>query len=210
MKREFIRAFSFSRQKAQPFQQALMRERVAMSSATASPKNVENITNTNRWDTKHLVTMALMCAIGLLLSFIEFPLIPGVSFLKYDASAMPAMVVGFAFGGGAGVIVGVVGAIIHGIMLGDFVGAIMNIIVVMAMVLPSAALYRKNRTFKNAVIGLALSVIVATRRHSGKPCHRSRALRHALRHGGGIGDSRASALQYRESRHQFDSDGYHL
>ena len=55
-------------------------------------------TNTNKWDTRQLVTMALMCAIGVLLSFVEFPLLPGVTWLKYDSSAMPAMVCGFAFG----------------------------------------------------------------------------------------------------------------
>lgn len=54
--------------------------------------------NTNAWSTKQLVTMALMCAIGVLLSFIEFPLLPGVTWLKFDASNMPAMVSGFAFG----------------------------------------------------------------------------------------------------------------
>jgi riboflavin transporter FmnP len=48
--------------------------------------------NTNAWSTKQLVTMALMCAIGVLLSFIEFPLLPGVTWLKFDASNMPAMV----------------------------------------------------------------------------------------------------------------------
>lgn len=42
--------------------------------------------NTNAWSTKQLVTMALMCAIGVLLSFIEFPLLPGVTWLKFDAS----------------------------------------------------------------------------------------------------------------------------
>ena len=42
-------------------------------------------TNTNKWDTRQLVTMALMCAIGVLLSFVEFPLLPGVTWLKYDA-----------------------------------------------------------------------------------------------------------------------------
>lgn len=38
--------------------------------------------NTNAWSTKQLVTMALMCAIGVLLSFIEFPLLPGVTWLN--------------------------------------------------------------------------------------------------------------------------------
>ena len=97
-------------------------------------------TNTNKWDTRQLVTMALMCAIGVLLSFVEFPLLPGVTWLKYDASAMPAMVCGFAFGPAAGLAVGIVGAVIHGILMADFSGAIMNILVVTGFILPAMAL----------------------------------------------------------------------
>ena len=42
--------------------------------------------NSNRWNTRQLVTMALMCAIASLFSFVQIPLIPGVSFLTYDPS----------------------------------------------------------------------------------------------------------------------------
>ena len=102
-------------------------------------------TNTNKWDTRQLVTMALMCAIGVLLSFVEFPLLPGVTWLKYDASAMPAMVCGFAFGPAAGL-----------------AGAVMNILVVAGFILPAALVYRRSRTFKSGVVGLVLSAITAT------------------------------------------------
>lgn len=119
------------------------------------------ITNTNKWGTRQLVTMALLCAIGVLLSFIEFPLIPGVTWLKYDASAMPAMVCGFAFGAGGGLAVGIAGAIIHGILMADFSGAVMNILVVIGFVVPAAIIYRKGRTFPRAIVGLVASVICA-------------------------------------------------
>ena len=119
-------------------------------------------TNTNKWDTRQLVTMALMCAIGVLLSFVEFPLLPGVTWLKYDASAIPAMVCGFAFGPAAGLAVGVVGAVIHGILMADFSGAVMNILVVAGFILPAALVYRRSRTFKSGVVGLVLSAITAT------------------------------------------------
>lgn len=120
-----------------------------------------SITNTNKWGTRQLVTMALLCAIGVLLSFIEFPLIPGVTWLKYDASAMPAMVCGFAFGAGGGLAVGIAGAIIHGILMADFSGAVMNILVVIGFVVPAAIIYRKGRTFPRAIVGLVASVICA-------------------------------------------------
>lgn len=125
-----------------------------------SPRNVPQ-KNTNIWSTKQLVTMALMCAIGVILSFIEFPLLPGVSWLKFDASNMPAMVVGFGFGPGAGVAVGIVIAIIHGLLLADFTGALMNILTVTCFVLPAALLYRWKRTYPIAIFGLVLSIIAA-------------------------------------------------
>lgn len=128
----------------------------------ADAQNTYEFTNTNKWDTRQLVTMALMCAIGVLLSFVEFPLLPGVTWLKYDASAMPAMVCGFAFGPAAGLAVGIVGAVIHGILMADFSGAIMNILVVTGFILPAALVYRRSRTFKSGVIGLVLSAIAAT------------------------------------------------
>ena len=119
------------------------------------------IKNTNKWGTRQLVTMALLCAIGVLLSFIEFPLIPGVTWLKYDASAMPAMVCGFAFGAGGGLAVGIAGAIIHGILMADFSGAVMNILVVIGFVVPASLVYQHGRTLPRAIFGLIASVVCA-------------------------------------------------
>ena len=118
--------------------------------------------NTNVWSTKQMVTMALMCAIGVILSFVEFPLLPGVTWLKFDASNMPAMVVGFGFGPGAGVAVGIVIAIIHGLLMADFTGALMNVLTVTCFVLPAAIMYSKKRTYPIAIAGLVLSIIAAT------------------------------------------------
>ncbi len=134
------------------------------NSQNNSAKKAEDFqfTNSNRWGTRQLVTMALMCAIGVLLAFVEFPLLPGATWLKYDASAMPAMVCGFAYGPVAGLAVGIVGAIAHGILTADFSGAVMNIIVVVGFVAPAALVYKKTRTFVGAIIGLVISVIIAT------------------------------------------------
>lgn len=115
--------------------------------------------NTNIWSTRQLVTMALMCAIAALLSFIEFPLLPGVTWLKFDASNMPAMVAGFAYGPAGGIAVGIITAIIHGLLMADFTGALMNIMVVVCFVLPAALIYKKMHTFTGAIIGLVFSII---------------------------------------------------
>ena len=115
--------------------------------------------NTNRWSTKQLVTMALMCAIAILLSFIEFPIIPAASFLKLDISFVPSAVMGFAYGTGPGVLVGIVCAVAHGIITGNWVGCLMNIIACCAFVIPASAVYKRNHTFKGAIIGLVVSIV---------------------------------------------------
>lgn len=120
-----------------------------------------NFKNTNAWETKQLVTMALMCAIGALLAFIQIPLIPGITFLTYDPSFMPAMVCGFAYGPGAGVAVGSIAVVIYGLIMGDWVGALINVIMCLCFVLPAALIYRKMHTMKGAIIALAVACITA-------------------------------------------------
>lgn len=116
--------------------------------------------NTNRWSTKQLVTMALMGAIAILLSFAEFPIMPAASFLKLDIALVPAAVVGFAYGAGPGVLVGIVYAVAHAAIDGNWVGAVMNIIVAIAFITPASALYQRNRTFKGAVAGMVISAVL--------------------------------------------------
>ena len=107
------------------------------------PKAQAVLENTNRWSTKILVTIALLCAISVLLSFVEFPLLPGVAWLSYDASIVPAAICGFAYGPAAGVACGLISVVAHGILFADLTGAIMNALVVVGFVLPSAFIYKR-------------------------------------------------------------------
>lgn len=120
-----------------------------------------NTNTSNRWDTRTLVTMALLAAIGAALSFIEVPFI-AVQFLKYDASNVPALIGGFVFGPVPGFIIGVISAIVHGIFTGNWGGCIMNIVAVGAAVIPSALIYRRKKTMTSGVIGLIVGAILAT------------------------------------------------
>lgn len=117
--------------------------------------------NSNRWETKQLVTMALMCAIAALLSFVEFPIFPAAPFLKYDASFVPAMVTGFAYGMGPGLVVGVLTAVIHALISGNWVGALMNIVMVCFFVIPGALVYKRMHTFTGGIIALVVSCVSA-------------------------------------------------
>ena len=124
-------------------------------------KQVE-LKNTNIWSTRQLVTMALMCAISALFAFIQIPILPAAPFLTYDPSLMPAMVCGFAFGPSAGFIVGSIAAVIHGLILGEWVGSLMNICATLFYVVPAALIYKKMHTLKGAIAGLLVGVVLAT------------------------------------------------
>ena len=122
-------------------------------------KNVKS--NKSTWSTKQIATMALLAAIAILLSFIELPLFPAAPFLKYDPSFMVAAVGGFTLGPVAGIIVGVLSAIFHGLISGNITGALMNILVVIAFVAPSAIIYRNNQTIKGGSIGLVVGAFAS-------------------------------------------------
>ncbi len=122
-------------------------------------KQAAQITNTNRWDTRQLVIMALMAAIATLLSFVEIPILPAAPWLKYDPSFVPSMVTGFAYGAGPGVAVGLVTAILHIFMTGNFWGGVMNILVVCAYVIPASLIYVRKHTWRGAAIGLVIGSI---------------------------------------------------
>ena len=127
--------------------------------------------NTNKWDTKQLVTMALMCAIATLFMFVQIPLLPAAPFLTYDPSFVPAMVVGFAYGAGPGAAVGALAIVIHALITGDWVGALMNLVAALLFILPAAILYKKMHTYKGAIIGDSGRRTRNARLHRGEPHH---------------------------------------
>jgi len=100
-----------------------------------------------------------MCAIAILLSFVEFPIFPAASFLKLDVALVPSSVVGFAYGAGPGTLVAIVCAVAHAAITGNWVGALMNIIMACAFIIPASIIYKRNRTLKGAIIGLVASTI---------------------------------------------------
>lgn len=118
--------------------------------------------NTNRWSTRELVTMALMCALGTVFSFVQIPLIPAAPFLTYDPSLVPAMVSGLAFGTGPGLVVGILTACLHGLVTGEWVGSLMNVVATVCYVAPAVLVYARAHSNAGAIGGLALGVVLAT------------------------------------------------
>ena len=123
-----------------------------MSTQTAT------IRNSNRWDTRTLVTMALLAAIGAALTFVEVGGFFG--FMKYDPSNVPAILAGFALGPVQGAIVGIIASLVHMVMVSDFWGCLMNAVAVVIFVLISACIYHRAPSLKSAVVGLVVACLV--------------------------------------------------
>ena len=135
------------------------------------------VADSGRWSTKRIAMYALFVALSMAVSFIEFPIIPGVQWLKYDPSRIVCLVAGFAFGPAAAVLVTVLGfepprfapaaAVIVSVL--GFVphlftnpwGTLMAVLVALALSVPASLIYKKNKTRKGALIGIIVGAVVA-------------------------------------------------
>ena len=113
----------------------------------------------SKWTTRQLVTLSLMCALAILLSFIEFPIFPAASFLKLDASFVPSTVMALSYGTPSGIMCAVACAVAHGIITGNWVGALMNIIASVVFILPAALIYSRMKSIKGMVIGFIVATV---------------------------------------------------
>lgn len=113
------------------------------------------------WSTRKLVLLALFTALSLILSFIEAPIFPAAPFLKYDPSAVIAGFAACGFGVGAGLLVGVASAAIHGLIMGDPWGSLMTIIAVACWIVPMALIYRTKRTRTTLLVGIIVGSILS-------------------------------------------------
>ena len=112
-----------------------------------------------------LVKISLLVAMAFILMLFEFP-IPGFPpFLKLDFSDLPALIGGFALGPVAGVIIEggkvILNLVFHGSYTGG-VGELANFLVGGSFVFVASYIYHKNKTKKNAIIGLIIGTIVMT------------------------------------------------
>lgn len=111
--------------------------------------------------TRNLVRVGILGAIAFGLMFMDLPLAfiaPG--FMKLDISDVPALISGFAMGPVYGVLVQLIKNLLNVTKsTTGGVGELSNFIVGSSFVLVSSLVYNKNRTLKNALIGICLGVI---------------------------------------------------
>ena len=83
--------------------------------APTSPRNASHSTHAaSGWDTRRIAVTALLCAMAAVCTLLlEFPILPGVTWLKYDPSGIVALIAGFAFGPATGAVVSVIPYLVH-------------------------------------------------------------------------------------------------
>ena len=154
-------------------------EETGLNMSVSSPNNIQNndteiasesmtrpdnahstgVADSGRWSTKRIAMYALFVALSMAVSFVEFPIVPGVEWLKYDPSGIVSLVAGFAYGPAAAVIGSVLGFLPH--RFTNPWGTLMAVLVALALSVPAALIYRRNKTRKGAVIGIIVGAIAA-------------------------------------------------
>ncbi len=119
-------------------------------------KNVSKSTNS-------MVKLALLSAIALVLSYIQFPILPAFAFLKIDLGDIPALIGAFAFGPLFGIAVeGIKNLLIFVFNPSGTggIGELANFIIGASFVGTAGFLYGRNKTKKSAIISLLVSIAV--------------------------------------------------
>ena len=114
--------------------------------------------------TRNLVAVGILGAIGAVLMIINFN-IPTImpSFIKLDFSELPAIIATFAYGPIGGIMVCLVKNLLNFILASNTggVGELSNFILGCAYVIPAGLIYKKNRTFKGAIISAIVGSVTS-------------------------------------------------
>ena len=118
-----------------------------------------------------VVQIGMLAAVAVILMLFEIPLPFAPSFYKIDFSEVPQeiehpVLVGcFAMGPVAGALIELVKILLNFVLTGTStagVGEIANFVIGCALCVPAGIIYRRNRTRKNALIGMATGTILMT------------------------------------------------
>lgn len=109
---------------------------------------------------KQIAAIVLLVLMAMVLSFVEAPVVPGAEWLKYDPSGVISLLATLLYGSWIGVGVAVASWIPH--LLTDPLGAFMNIMATVSLILVVGRVYRRRPSLMHAVLGCAAGVVVST------------------------------------------------
>jgi riboflavin transporter FmnP len=110
---------------------------------------------------KRIAFVGVMAAIAIILEIFEFaiPIVP--SFLKFDFSELPALIVSFVYGPISGVIICLIKNIFHiPTSSTGGIGELANFLVGAALVIPAGLIYKINHNRKGAYIGALVGAVI--------------------------------------------------
>lgn len=115
-------------------------------------------------NTKKITTVGMLCAMAIIINLmISFPIIPSVSFLKYDPKDIIIVIGGFIFGPLTSLIMSAITSVLEIVYRGGTIlDILMNIISTCTFAMTAAYCYKKMHTKKGAVLGLVFGIIACT------------------------------------------------
>lgn len=133
-----------------------------MSEQVLRNKNVENPNAKNRTKIRTMVQIGMLSTISVVLMLFEIPMPFAPSFYKIDLSEVPILIGTFAMGPVAGILMELIKILLNFAINGTItagVGELANFLIGCALVVPAGMIYRKNRTKKGAMLGLAAGTL---------------------------------------------------
>lgn len=119
----------------------------------------------NKLTTRMITQIGMLGAIATVLMLFEIPLPFAPSFYEIDFSEVPVLIGCFSMGPLAGALIELVKIILNFIINGTAtagVGEVANYIIGIAFCIPAGLIYKKKKTKKGAVIGLATGTVFMT------------------------------------------------
>ena len=118
----------------------------------------------NNSKTKKITTIGLLCAMAMVLNLlVSFPLVPAVSFLKFDPKDIIIVIGGFIYGPLTSFVISAICSVLellfHG---GTILDVLMNVIASCTFACTAAFIYKKVHTKNGAVLGLIAGTICCT------------------------------------------------
>ncbi|EGO2580397.1 ECF transporter S component [Enterococcus faecalis] len=114
-----------------------------------------------------MVSIAMLAAIGTVLQFVAFPIMPAFSFLKIDFSDIPVLLGMFLYGPLAGVITAFVRSLLHLFLTGlapqNMVGDFASFLASSIFTLPIFYFFGKKKNIRtNRIVGLVSGILALT------------------------------------------------
>jgi len=135
---------------------------MAQNSSFSSNDNHSTTASDDGWSTRRIAMTALLCAAAAICTlFVEFPIVPGIAWLKYDPSGIVALIAGLVFGPATGAVVSVISYLPHVATASGFWGMLMAMAATFSLVVPAALVYRHDRSRRGLILSLVIGAVAS-------------------------------------------------